>query len=494
MNYCKPEEVGISSEKILEYIKILQDHQLSIHNIIISKGDNIVFEKYWAPYHADYKHRMYSASKSFVSIAIGFLEQDGLIQLDDPICKYFPKELENQPDEYMRNQTIRHMLMMSTAKPHAYWFDARPTDRVAAYFANTQPYTRPSGTIFEYDTNGSFVLGALVERLVGKPFMEYLQEKLFCKIGVSKDAYCLKCPGGHSWGDSAVMCTGMDFWKTARFTLNKGKWNGEQILNEKYIVDATSKQIIEDDILMIAAPGEYSTFGYGYQFWRARDNSYYFNGAGCQFAFCSPDSDMIMVCNADTQGVINAKSIVMNNYFDLVENTAKDEPLPDNPAAYQRLMDETKDLKLAVLPGEYHSDTAKEISGLTYTLNENPMGITKMQITFEGNRGVLKYTNAQGDKEIAFGMGYNEFGLFPEDGYSDEVASVPAPGNKYKCASSGTWLEERKLYIKVQIIDKYLGSLQIVIGFKKDGFGMFMRGVAEDFLLTYTGFAAGEVK
>lgn len=487
MKYATPESVGISSEKILAYIQLLEKSQLNTHNLIISKGDTIVFEKYWAPFHKDYYHRMYSVSKSFVSLAVGFLEQDGLVDLDDPISKYFAKELECQPDKNMWNQTLRHMLMMSTAKTQKNWFVARAADRVADYFANDNKDSRPSGTIFQYDSTGSFILGALVERLTGKPFMEYLREKMFRKIGVSEEAYCLQCPGGHSWGDSAVMCTPMDLWKTARFTLNRGKWNGEQILNEQYVLAATGKQIDNNH----RGTTDFDAQGYGYQFWRTRDNSYFFNGMGCQFAICSPDSDMILVCNADNQGIDSAKRTIIDGYFDLIENTAQETPLPENEAAYQKLQAETADLKLAYAVGAKCSKTADAINGVTYLMDENPMGITKLQLCFQGDSGIFKYTNAQGDKELPFGLGHNKFGDFPEEGYSDLVGSVSAPGHKYHCAASAAWTEESKLYIKVQIIDKYFGILNIVLGFRDGKLGLFMTKTAEDFLWTYEGFATG---
>ena len=110
MNYQKPESVGIKSEWIKEYIESLENLGLCTHDIIIMRHGKIVFENYWAPFHKDYLHRMYSVTKSYVSLAIGCLEEEGKISLDDPIIKYFPKEMENQPDENMRNQTIRHML------------------------------------------------------------------------------------------------------------------------------------------------------------------------------------------------------------------------------------------------------------------------------------------------------------------------------------------------------------------------------------------------
>ena len=488
MNYTMAESVGVSSDKILEYIQLLETNRLKTHDIIISKGDHILFEKYWAPFHENFYHRMYSASKSFVSLAIGFAEQDGLLCLDDPIIKYFPKELENQPDENMRNQTIRHMLMMSTAKLAGYWFGARTNDRVGFYFSNKSPVSRPSGTIYQYDSEGSFVLGALVERLTGKPFMEYLREKMFRKIGVSEGARCLKCPGGHSWGDSGVLCTASDLWKVARFTLNRGSWNGEQLLNEQYIKTATSKQINNNH------PGGTGVTkqGYGYQFWRTLRNSYAFYGMGCQFAICCPDSDMILIYNGDNQMLDDyAKEIILKGFFDLVESTSQSTPLPDNPDGCRRLAEETANLKLAVAQGDYICNTADKVNGVCYDVKPNSMGITRIQVDFSGNCGVLKYTNTQGDKELPFGLGHNVFGLFPEEGYSDEVGSVSAPGHKYQCAASAAWIEPAKLRLQVQIIDKYFANLDIILGFRDDLLGIFMEKVAEDFLWTYEGYATG---
>ena len=243
ISYTVPEVVGVPSENIQKFIERLEKNHLATHSLILARGNQIFFENYWEPFHSEFLHRMYSVSKSFVAIAIGFLEQDGLIDFDDKISKYFAKELENQLDKNMHNQTIRHMLMMSTAKSDRGWFKAKTDDRVRHYFESDVTYSRPSGTLFEYDSTGSFILGALVERLTGMELMEYLRAKLFHEIGVSEEAYCLKCPGGHSWGDSAVLCRPMDLFLVARFMLNGGKWDGKQILNAEFVKAATSKQI-----------------------------------------------------------------------------------------------------------------------------------------------------------------------------------------------------------------------------------------------------------
>ena len=427
-------------------------------------------------------------SKSFVSVAIGFLEQEGKINLDDPIVKYFPEESKNQTDQNMRNTTIRHMLMMSTAKTNANWFAARTDDRVHLYFENDNPESRPSGTIFEYDSSGSFVMGALVERITGMKFMEYLREKMFREIGVSEEAYCLRCPGGHSWGDSAVLCRPIDLFLVARFVLNGGKWNYKQILNEAYIRAATAKQMDNNYFNM----NTWNTQGYGYLFWRTYQDSFFFNGMGSQFAVCVPHKDLIMVINSDNQGKDTLKSLIMDSFFELIVDGASENALPENIVAQNSLKEYAKGLKLLVQPGQVHSDWENQVNGVTWHMNKNPMGITKFRITFEGDKGCFAYTNEQGDKEICFGLGYNEFGIFPQEGYSADVGSEYAPGNFYKCAASAAWTEESKLQIAVQIIDRYFGNMTMTFGFKDREVGVFMHKNAECFLDEYQGYGHGK--
>jgi len=485
MKYSIPEKMGIKSSWIKEYIEVLENASLSTHDVIIMRHDNIVFEKYWEPFSKDFLHRMYSVTKSFVSLAIGFLEQEGKINLDDPIIKYFPDELKNQSDENIKNQTIRHMLMMSTAMTAKNWFNARIPDRVKYYFENDD-ISRSSGTVFDYDSTGSFVLGALVERITKKPFMDYLREKCLDKIGFSKEAYMLKCPEGHSWSDSALLCTAEDLLRAAMFCMHKGNWNGEQLLNEDYVTAATSKQI-DNNFLGINLC---DTQGYGYKFWMTYDNSFFFNGMGCQFAVCVPDKDMILIYNGDNQGNVNAPEIIIGSFFDKVVRKVQETELLVN-GEYDELNKYTEGLKLFAAKGERKADICEKINGKTFKMDKNPMGITKIKFTFDDNGGVFHYTNAQGDKEIPFGMCENVFSEFPQEGYSDEIGSQKS--NKlYKCAVSAAWVSDYQLFIKVQIIDTYFGILNINAGFNDNKIGVYMNKSAEDFLDEYVGFAGGE--
>lgn len=471
---------------IREYIEVLERASLSMHSMIIEKGGDIVFEHYWEPFDENFLHRMYSVSKSITALAVGFLEQDGFISLDDRILKYFPKESTCVTDEGMQKQTIRHMLTMTTSRTNLYWFDAKPQDRVHYYFSATDVKYQKPLNIFDYDSDASFVLGALVEKLTGKRLLDYLREKLFDKIGVSKEVKCLECPGGHSWADSAILCTTRDLLKVARFVMNKGKVGDEQVLNESFITDAVSKQVDNN----VIGTYDYDTQGYGYQIWRTYQDSFAFLGMGNQYAICVPEQDLIFVCNADNQGLSCAAKLIFDGFFHFVVNS-DDESTEESTQSYKELMDYCNTLKLAVAKGNAYSELVKEIDGVKYVLNPNPMGISKVWLTFSQDGGVLNYVNAQGQKQLHFKMCENEFSLFPEEGYSNEVGNQSEKGHKYKCAASAAWLEKNKLFIKVQIIDEYFGRLNIVIGFEGETIGICMEKGAEDFLKEYEGFASG---
>ena len=132
MNYRTPEQMGISSRNVLAFYKELDDCGLSTHSVILSRGNEFFSECYYAPFHKDFYHRMYSTTKSFVAVAVGFCEQDGLLSLDDPIGKFFP-EYADMPAQHAT--TVREMLQMRTdLDKSGGWFTANCDNRARFYF------------------------------------------------------------------------------------------------------------------------------------------------------------------------------------------------------------------------------------------------------------------------------------------------------------------------------------------------------------------------
>ena len=150
--------------------------------------------------------------------------------------------------------------------------------------------------------------------------------------------------------------------------MNKGKWNGEQILNEEYISAAVSKQIDNN----VWGVNDHDSQGYGYLFWRTYENSYFFNGMGCQYAVCVPDKDLIMVYNGDNQGKIMAKKIIFDGFFSMIADRISDTPLPEDAEAQKNLESAVSDLKLMEAKGACSSDYSEKINGVEYAWAKTP--------------------------------------------------------------------------------------------------------------------------
>ena len=485
MDHKTPEQMGISSHHVLAFYKELDACNLSTHAVILSRGDSFFSECYYAPFHKDFLHRMYSTSKSFVSIAIGLCQQDGLLSLEDPISKFFPES-----DCNGHTGTVREFLQMrSSMENGGGWLTAKPEDRAEFYFTN--PPVKHPGTLFAYDSSASFMLDAVVERVTGKPFLKYLQEKVLDDIGFSKDAYCLQCPGGHSWGDSGILCTARDLWRFARFVLNGGTWNGKRYLNEEYIKKATAACVPNNAYGFKELHG---SEGYGYQFWGADRGCFATKGMGNQISLCDPEHDFIFVINSDNQGNAFAYyQIYRALYSHIIDHLG--DPLPADPEAKAELDAYLARRKLFCLDGKASSPMAQRVSGKEFFCPENTTGIRRFRLDFDGSVGSFTYENATGEKVMRFGFGHNIFDKFPQEGYSDEVGTVPCPGNRYDAAFSADWPSEDVLRIRVQIIDKYFGNLAILFGFRDENtVTVRMEKVAEGFLNEYKGIFTAAVQ
>jgi CubicO group peptidase (beta-lactamase class C family) len=435
----------------------------------------IAAEGYWAPFTEDSMHRMYSISKSFVSMAIGLMIDEGKIHLDDQVVKFFEDKVPQDIHPYLVQATIRDLLMMST--PHSTNSYSREDSDWAATFFHKQP-SHPPGTVFSYDTAATVVLNTIVERISGVPFLEYMRPKLLDPIGFTKDAWCVKTPEGTSWGGSGVICKLRDMAKLAYVCLNKGRWNGSQLISEEYITAATSKQI-DNSIL--------GSFGYGYQIWRHKDNGFNFWGMGSQYGFCFPEKDLLFACISDTQG---SEPDIPGIFRDEVYCKVADSPLPDDEQACIELKEKIKSLQVLPQRGDSTSPFVEKVNARWFSLEENPMQISRMRLIFEGEEGTWEYENATGHRTLRFGIGKTIQGLFPETHYFGERIGTPL-GRGYQCLSSAAWVEEHKLNMLVNITDFYLGSLKASFSFKDNQISIFMTKAAEWFLDEYSGFAGG---
>lgn len=463
--------------------------------MILARGDKIFAEINYAPFTSQSKHRMYSVSKSFIAAALGFAIQDGLMSLDDRLVELYPDYCKDNPlvNEHMREATVLDMLTMrSPQNATPPWIWGGVTDRPAVYFDRAAD--RVPGTVFRYDSQGSSMIATAIERKTGMPFLEYLKKKCFLSMGFSPDAYCIQAPGGHSFSDSGVVCTPRDLLLLARLMMNGGSYDGVQYLDESYCREAVKKQADNN----YSGLNLHNSYGYGYLIWKAPRDGFAFIGMGDQFAICDPKTDFVMILTSDNQGntVVTRAILYHELYRSIVEKIG--EPLAENKVAYDSLEKYCADAKLFAL-GERTGNPsenafADEINGKTYVFEANPMKLSSVKFLFEGKRGRIFYTNAQGENELVFGLGYNEFGKFPENNRSGLVAAEYVEGHRYDCAASADWPEENKLRIKAQVIDEYFGNCMMTFAFKGEQISVQMDKTAEGFMKDYAGYACGKLQ
>lgn len=468
------EDVGIPSTAVLNFMKRLEQYQIPMHSILLARHGKLVTEAYYAPYEADTLHRMFSISKSFTSIAIGLLAEEGQISLDDPIIKYFPDKLPEENHPWIAKMTIRDMLKMETCHTSTTYKLNMELDWVESFFV-TEPTHEP-GTVFSYDTSSSHTLSALVERLTGKPMLDYMREKFLDELSFSKEAYIVKDPFGVSMGGSGLMATPMDIMKFAMVVMNQGKHKGKQLLPEWYIKEATMHQT---DTLMNGAILEESQ-GYGYMFWRTQQGGFACYGMGGQYAICLPEQDLICVTTADTQGIQGANQLIFNSLYEELLPSLYDKPLPANALAQDKLNACISQLAIKPLHGSCASPLAESLNGRTYSLETKPSGFDSLALEFAQEEGKLIFTDERGSHEIGFGLGKMVASKFP-------IYSL-------RCLSSGIWQNEDSLYIKSHIIDECVGSVHFKLVFRGDALTLYMKKIEETYFKEFAGFVSGNLE
>ena len=464
----KPEQTGLSEQNIVEFIRRLHDEDIPLHSLLIVKDDKMVCEAYQKPYGRHSLQRMFSITKSMVSLAIGLLEGDGKINLDDHIVDFFPEKLPKNVHPYIAAITIRNMLTMRTAHNKTTYKLEGCTDWVRSFF-ETEPTHYP-GTFFAYDTSSTHVLAALVEKLTGKELLAYLREKFLDDIGFSRDAYCIKDPMGVSMGGSGLMAESMDVMKVMYLVMKGGKYNGHQYLPEKYLKLATD---VWSDNYAISSTFE-EMQGYGYQFWHTTHGGYACYGMGGQLGICLPERNMVVVTTADTQGRQGGVQLI----YDALWNTIfKDMvSMPEDGTGCGL----TEVIPQVCLHNRRFAGKADEIGHKEIIVDANEQGFTSFKLEFGDEEGSITYKNRTGEHTLYFGIGHNIETMFPHYGHRALV--------------SAAWQNENTFLIYAQIIDEYVGKVFMNFSFNGSHVGIMLKKIEETYYKEFNLFTGGTIQ
>ena len=298
-----PEAQGVSSQAVLDFVEAA-DKINTLHSFMILRHGHVIAEGWWKPEAPDKPHVLWSLSKSFTSTAVGLAIEDGKLSLDDPVLKFFPDDAPANPSDNLKAMTVRDLLTMSgghETEPKI----GPPGPTVKQFLAHPVPH-KP-GTHFQYNTLGTYTLSAIVTKVTGKTVLEYLKPRLFEPLGI-KDPQWDASPEGNSLGGYGLHLRTEDIAKFGQLYLQKGKWDGKQLVSEKWVAEATSKQVPNDREGHSGIGIDWKQ-GYGFQFWRCTNNAYRGDGKDGQLCVVIPDKDVVIAVTADTgnmQGELNA--------------------------------------------------------------------------------------------------------------------------------------------------------------------------------------------
>ena len=261
---------------ISEFTEVAKEfHVLGIK---ITKDDELIAE-----WHSEEECRrnIYSATKSFTSCAVGFAVQEGLLSLDEKLVEAFSDDLPAVIDDNLKMATVRDLLTMCLGQEQGNLMGAqRPLYKEDDWVKMSLeiPFKYKPGTHFVYNNVGPYLAGILVQRRSGYDLVSYLMPRLFSPLGIKRPTWETD-PLGNNFGAGGLFLTLSELHKFGLFYLNKGKWNGKQILSEKWIEESTKASDTDD---------------YGYLFWRGEYNSYRADGKYSQISIILPDKNAVI--------------------------------------------------------------------------------------------------------------------------------------------------------------------------------------------------------
>jgi len=380
------EAQGISSAAILAFVEEAEQKLDALHSIMIVRHGQVVAEGWWAPYAASEPHMLYSLSKSFTSTAVGLAVAEGKLKVDDPVLGFFPDEAPAQPSANLKAMRVRDLLTMSTGHhdEDIRDFPYNGEGSVVKAFLE-RPVAHKPGTFFFYNTPASYMLSAIVQKVTGQSVLAYLGPRLFEPLGIENPTWDAS-KQGVSLGGFGLNVRTEDFARFGQLYLQKGMWQGEQLVPAAWVSTATSRLMSNG-----SSPASDWEQGYGYQFWQSR-HGFRGDGAHGQFCLILPQYDTVIAITSGTRDMASVMNLVWDRLIPALQPAA----LPADAGASRTLADKLAALKLRTPSGTAASTAARSWLGKRYAFDSNKLGLEAI---------ALDSASAGGDPSFAVRIG-----------------------------------------------------------------------------------------
>ncbi|HEY3325249.1 MAG TPA: serine hydrolase [Planctomycetota bacterium] len=398
-----PEAQGVASTGVLDFVNKVESKKMNLHSVMLVRHGHVVAEGWWAPYAHDLRHTLYSLSKSFTSTAVGIAADEGKLSLDDKVISFFPQDVPATVSANLSEMRVKHLLMMGTghkacalfgpgfSKPEGNWVQT----------VLSRPVEFEPGTHFVYNNGATFTLAAIVQKATGQTLLNYLNLHLFEPLGIENAEWELN-PQGYNTGAWGLRVTTEDIAKLGQLYLKNGVWRGKRILSENWVREATKAQIKNaagKDPAKDAA-SDWAQ-GYGFQFWRCRNDAFRGDGAFGQYCIVMPKQDAVVAITSET----NDMQIILNAVWDHILPALKAERLPADNRASDELKAKLASLSLPFPSGQPSSPQAARVNKRTFSIAENTLGVRSISLDFSSDTCTFTMLDTQAEHKIECGLG-----------------------------------------------------------------------------------------
>jgi len=421
-----PEAQGISSSAILSFVEKADKNLDAMNSFMLLRHGHVVAEGWWAPYNAESPHSLYSLSKSFASTAVGLAIAEGKLSLDDEVLKFFPEDAPPAPSANLKSMRVSDLLRMSSGQ------QVEPARTAAAPWTKTfiaQSVPFKPGTHFLYNTSGTYMLSAIVQKATGMTVLDFLRPRLFEPLGIRNPTWETS-PQGISCGGYGLSIRTEDIARFGQLYLQRGQWQGKQLVPAAWVEAATARQTSNG-----SNPKSDWDQGYGNQFWRCRHGAYRGDGAFGQYCVVMPEQDAVLVI---TSGLRDMQA-VLNLAWETLLPAMQSSPLAADEEAAKNLQQTLKGLSLRCPES---AGSAAQVWGKKYAFPANPHKLEAIWLESDGKPAsdVTLVARLDGvEQRIACGCGawrkgQAAWGLLPAQPVVASGLSAAQPE-----AASGAW-------------------------------------------------------
>lgn len=446
-----PEKEGVSSAGIFNFIEAANKSKHEFHSFMFLRHGKVISEGWWKPYRQDLKHTMYSCSKSFTATAIGFAVSEKKLSVNDKVISFFPNDLPDTISENLKALTVKDVLSMTDGQEPDPTFEVVTKDSnwVRSFLAT--PIVYKPGTKFLYNTLGTYMLSAIVQKVTGEKIIEYLKPRLFGPLGISDIDWEID-PKGINVGGWGLRIRTEDLAKFGQLFLQKGKWNDKQVLPAAWIEEASTLKIIQHpELSQTKRDSSDWEQGYCYQMWRCRNNAYRGDGAYGQFIIVMPEQDAVIAITAETPDMQDEINLVWKYILPAIKNNTLANDKKASLALRQKLVS-------LALPLPVSADTSftKNITGKTFVFASNESHISNMAFKFNDNACAVTIKTDTASYTLNFKSGAWQTGETTKPGpYLLAAAKANHVGlPPSKIAGSYNWKDEHTLELILRYIER----------------------------------------